>query len=78
MVSMEKEHFPTHGTIKLIVPLHELLIGHVGITHEFGTLVAKNAPLIMAYSRISPLEQSEARFPKVGEVIYANCIAGAR
>jgi hypothetical protein len=28
-------------------------------------------------SRILPLEQPEARFPKVGEVIYANCIAGA-
>jgi hypothetical protein len=42
MVCMEKEHFPTHGAIKLIVPLHKLLIGHVGITHDLGPLVARH------------------------------------
>jgi hypothetical protein len=31
----------------------------------------------LAKERIRPLEQPEARLPKVGEVIYVNCIVGA-
>jgi hypothetical protein len=37
VVCMEKKHFPTHGTIQLIVPLRELLVGYIGVM-VFGRL----------------------------------------